>query len=96
MINLNNDSINLKKADGKLFGGFVNTSATVLYENLSEYNGKIIFKNIKVQNFLMIIFYMTSLILKFHLNLLLKVRQIVLMKFLKLWRAKERFNLRRI
>ena len=51
MINLNKDSINLKKADGKLFGGFVNTSAIVLYENLSEYNGKIIFKNIKSSEF---------------------------------------------
>ncbi len=51
LINLDKDSINLKKADGKLFGGFVNTSAKVLYENLSEYNGKIIFKNIKTSEF---------------------------------------------
>ena len=51
LINLNKDSINLKRADGKLFGGLVNTSASVLYENLSEYNGKIIFKNIKSSEF---------------------------------------------
>ncbi len=51
LINLNKDSINLKRADGKLFGGLVNISASVLYENLSEYNGKIIFKNIKSSEF---------------------------------------------
>ena len=51
LINLNKDSINLKKADGKLFGGFVSTSATLLYENLYEYNGKIIFKNLRSSEF---------------------------------------------
>ncbi len=51
LINLNKDSINLKKADGKLFGGFLSASAKVLYENLYEYNGKIIFKNLKSSEF---------------------------------------------
>ena len=51
LINLNKDSINLKKADGKLFGGFLSASAKVLYENLYEYNGIIIFKNLKSSEF---------------------------------------------
>ncbi|MDG2001333.1 MAG: AsmA family protein [Alphaproteobacteria bacterium] len=50
-VSISDDLINLNRANGKLFGGSVNTEAEILTKNLYEYNGKLTFKNIKSSEF---------------------------------------------
>ncbi len=51
LLTISGDLINLNRANGKLFGGSVNTEAEILTKNLYEYNGKLIFKNIRSSEF---------------------------------------------
>jgi len=51
LLNVDDEAINLKRADGKLFGGSVNTNVKFSIINPDEYEGKIIFKNIKSSEF---------------------------------------------
>ena len=51
LLNVDKELINLKEANGKIYGGSVNTNAKIFINNSDEYSGKIIFKNIKSAEF---------------------------------------------
>ena len=50
-LNFSENSINIKKFKGKLYGGSINAEVKILNNDLYDYNGKITFKNINGSDF---------------------------------------------